>query len=188
MKRSRHVALFGIGVSALMLSACEDPNEVVPVKAYDSVATCLADGNDRATCGAALAEAENAYDSAYPKYDAKGDCEANAGADKCELDYPNSRDGSWRPLMTGFLLGMAASSRTPAQPLVANAASPTGRATVSGYPITSRSVNAVVPRQVASAPAASQVAKGHTQARGGFGSTASRVASSGSAGTASAGG
>lgn len=179
MKRSRYIALCSMGASALALAACDDPNALVPVKAYDSVASCVADGFAQQQCSKAFVAAENAYEKAYPKYDSQVDCEVNAGADRCELDHPNSRSGSWRPSMVGFLMGAAIGSRTAPQPIIANAASPTGRATATGFPISARGANVSMPARVASnVPNATQVAKAHTVARGGFGGSASRVASS----------
>lgn len=181
MKRSRYVALFSMGASALVLAACEDPNEIVPVKAYSSVAECVADGFAQAQCNASFVAAENAYEQAYPKYESKAECEVNAGPESCELDRPSSRDGSWRPSMLGFMMGAAIGSRMQPQPVVANAASPTGRATATGVPLMGNGANAAVPRGATAAPSAAQVAKAHTQSRGGFGSTAAKVAGSPSA-------
>jgi len=183
MKRSRYVALFSMGASALALAACDDPNALVPVKAYDNVTACVADGFSQSQCNAAFVAAENAYEKTYPKYDSQAECEVNAGPEHCELDYPSSKSASWRPTMVGFLMGAAIGSSAQPQPIVSNSASPTGRATATGFPIAARGANASVPLRVATTPSASEVAKAHTQTRGrgGFGSTASRVASSPSA-------
>jgi len=180
MKRSRYVALFSMGASAFALAACEDSNALVPVKAYENVAACVADGFSQSQCSAAFVAAENAYESAYPKYTSQAECEVNAGPENCELDYPSSRSASWRPSMVGFLMGAAIGSRAQPQPIVPNAASPSGRATATGFPITAHGTGASIPSRVAAAPSASQVAKAHTVARGGFGGTASRVAASAS--------
>jgi len=181
MKRSRYVALFSMGASALSLAACDDPNALIPVKAYDSVAACVADGFSQSRCNAAFVSAENAYEKTYPKYASQAECEVNAGPEHCELDYPSSRSASWRPTMVGFLMGAAIGSSAQPQPIVSNSASATGRATATGFPITARGANASIPVRVATTPSASEVAKSHTRARGGFGSTASKIASSPSA-------
>jgi uncharacterized protein YgiB involved in biofilm formation len=170
-----------MGASALALAACDDPNALVPVKAYDNVAACVSDGFSQSQCNAAFVAAENAYESTYPKYESEADCEVNAGAENCELDYPSSKSASWRPTMVGFLMGAAIGSSAQPQPLVSNAASPTGRATATGFPISARGSNTSIPLRVAATPSASQVGKAHTLTRGGFGSTASRVASTPSA-------
>lgn len=188
MKRSRYVALFGMGTGALMLAACEDPNELVPIKAYDTVAACVADGFARNQCAAAHSSAQDSYETAYPKYADQFDCEDNAGEGKCEPDNPNSRTPSWRPSMVGFIIGAMAASRVQPQPIVSSLNSPTGRATATGVPISGRGTAATVPARAAGAPTAASVAAAHTQARGGFGSTASRVAGSGSGHSSSLGG
>ncbi|MEZ5818483.1 MAG: DUF1190 domain-containing protein [Hyphomicrobiaceae bacterium] len=180
MKRSRYVALFSMGASALVLAACEDPNELLPVKAYDNVAACVADGFSEAQCSSAMVAAENAYEQAYPKYDSKYDCEANAGTGKCEVDHPSSRSGSWRPSMLGFMMGAAIGSRVQPQPIVANAASPTGRATATGVPLAGRGSSLTMPRHATAPLTQTNVAKAHTHSRGGFGSTATKVAGGGS--------
>ncbi len=169
-----------MGTGALMLAACEDPNELVPVKAYDSVAACVADGFAKTQCTTALRAAQDNYEAAYPKYADQFDCEDNAGEGKCEPDNPNSRNPSWRPSMVGFMIGALAASRVQPQPVVSSLGSPTGRATATGVPITGRGAAATVPARAAAAPTPTSVANAHTQARGGFGSTASRVAGSGS--------
>ncbi|MFV0297239.1 MAG: DUF1190 domain-containing protein [Hyphomicrobiaceae bacterium] len=185
MKRSRYVALVGMSTSALFLTACDDPNQLVQAKVYDSIQACVADGNDQAQCARQFYTARDQYDANYPKYASKWDCEANAGADKCEPDYPNARSPSFRPMMLGFLLGAAMSdNRQPRTvPLIANAASPSGRATASGMPIQPQGVNVRVPVTATRPVTASQLAKAHphmkatTTARGGFGGTAAKVSS-----------
>jgi uncharacterized protein YgiB involved in biofilm formation len=176
MKRSRYVALLTMGASALALAACDDPNEIVPVKAYATIAECAADGVSESACRTSFNEAEKAYEKAYPKYQSRLDCEDNAGPEQCEKDYPNSRDASWRPSMIGFIMGMAAARAQP-QPVLPNAASPSGRATATGVPLAGRGPNVTMAARGASAPSAAQVAKSHTQARGGFGGSAARIAS-----------
>lgn len=188
MKRSRYVALFGMGTGALMLAACEDPNELVPVKSYETVAACVADGFADNQCATALRAAQETYEAAYPKYADQFDCEDNAGEGKCEADNPNSRNPSWRPSMVGFMIGALAGSRVQPQPVVSNLSSPTGRATATGVPIAGHGTSASVPARAAAAPTAAAVAAAHTQTRGGFGSTASRVAGSGGGHSASLGG
>ena len=64
MKRSRYVALLGMGVSAIALTACEDPSEIVPVKAYANLEECAEDGYSRATCAQTRGKAEEAYEAA----------------------------------------------------------------------------------------------------------------------------
>jgi uncharacterized protein YgiB involved in biofilm formation len=177
MKRSRFVALISMGAGALALSACEDPNELIDAKAYETVAACVADGRGESDCRSAMATADAAYQQAYPKYDNQFDCEDIAGIGKCEKDYPNSREASWRPSMTGFLIGAALGSRVQPQPLVAHAASPSGRATAGGTPVAA-GVATRIPAHSAAAASPTQVAKAHGRApavsRGGFGATASR--------------
>ncbi|MEZ5856834.1 MAG: DUF1190 domain-containing protein [Hyphomicrobiaceae bacterium] len=183
MKRSRYVALVGMGASAVLLTACEDPNEMLAAKAYDSVSACVTDGNDQATCSNAFYAAQDSYNTNYPRYESQYDCEDNAGIGKCEPDYPNARNHAWRPMMTGFLMGAAMNSRVKPQPLVSNEKSESRRSTVGGVFIVSRGFNTSVPARAAKPATSSQIAKAHavasTKARGGFGSTASRVSSSG---------
>ncbi|MGD9804781.1 MAG: DUF1190 domain-containing protein [Hyphomicrobiaceae bacterium] len=178
MKRSRYVALFSMGASALALAACEDPNALVPVKAYETVAACVADGFSQSQCTTAFVTAENSYESTYPKYESQAECEVNAGPENCELDHPSSRSANWRPSMIGFLMGAAIGSRAQPQPIVSNASSPTGRATATGFPVAGRGSNATIPSRLASTPTAAQVGKAHTLSRGGFGGTASKIATS----------
>lgn len=185
MKRSHYIALLGMGASAVVLTACEDPDAVTPVKAYASVAECAADGFDTATCQKAQAAAEDGYDQAYPRYGNQFACEANAGEGRCERDYPNSRHASWRPSMIGFI--MPGPGVQP-QAIVARAGSPTGRATAAGMPLSRNGSATVIAVRAGAAPTASQIVNGHpeaatrTVARGGFGATAARIAASGSSG------
>ncbi len=183
MKRSRFVALVGMGASAVLLTACEDPNELLDAKAYHSVTACVSDGNNKSVCSNAFYAAEENYNTNYPKYASQIDCEDNAGIGKCEPDYPNARNHSWRPLMTGFLMGAALNSRVKPQPLVASKRSDSGRSTAGGVFIMARGFNAAVPARAAAPATQSQIAKAHatakTTARGGFGSTAGRVSSAG---------
>ena len=172
-----------MGVSALALAACEDPDALLPVKAYETVAACVDDGFPEAQCKSAFVSAENAYEKAYPKYESQAECEVNAGPEACELDHPNSRSGSWRPSMVGFLMGAAIGSRVQPQAIVSSAASPTGRATAAGLPLAGSGAVSSIPARAAAAPTAAQVEKAHTQTRGGFGATASRVAASGASGS-----
>lgn len=188
MKRSRYVSLVGMGATALLLAACDDPNEIVSAKAFTDVAACVADGVDEAACTSAFNAAETAYDTDYPKYASQADCEANAGDGRCEADYPNARNPSFRPVMLGFLMGAAlANNRVQPQALVANAQSVSGRATAAGVAVAGQGANVSVPARAATRPAASQIASAHTQSRGGFGATASRVSSAGSAAHSSGG-
>ncbi|MGE0702017.1 MAG: DUF1190 domain-containing protein [Hyphomicrobiaceae bacterium] len=175
MKRSRYVALFGMGTTALLLAACEDPESVVPVKAYDSVEACIGDGFSQSQCRSAHTAAVDAYDTTYAKYGSEAECEVDAGNGRCEADFPNSRNASWRPSMIGFLMGTAAGTRVQPQAVVANAASPSGRATAAGFAIAGNGVNSTVPAKATYAPTASQVARTQTVSRGGFGSTSARL-------------
>lgn len=184
MKRSRYVALIGMGTGAFILTACEDPNEMLAAESFENVAACVAAGHDEADCTSASETAVMSYEDVHPKYAKQADCEKNAGEGRCEPDYPNAREHSWRPSMLGFLIGTAIASRVEPQPVVANAASSSGRATVGGAPIVGNGQNVTVPARAAAPATVKQIASAHTAAttvaRGGFGTTAARV--SGSAG------
>jgi len=185
MKRSRQIALLGMGFSVLALTSCDDPNEIVPVKAYATVDECISDGFSKVVCARSLSAAQEAYDKAYPKYASEEDCEDKTGTGNCEKDYPSRRDSAWRPAMLGFIL---AGSRVQPQAVIANPAVPGGRATAAGVPISGSGSAARMPLRGAAAPSRSQVAKAQTQSRGGFGSTATRVSTASTGGSRSSGG
>ena len=52
------------------------------------------------------------------------------------------------------------------------------RATATGFPVAGHGSNATIPSRLASTPTAAQVGKAHTLSRGGFGGTASKIATS----------
>lgn len=184
MKRSRKVALVTMGIAAVTLTACGDGGGVVEANRYDSVDACASDGKfDRKTCERAWYDAQATYDEAYPTYASQADCEAAAGATACERDRPMSRQSSWRPLMTGFLLG----SMVQPQAVVASTTARSGFATATGAEVRGSGTAASIDRSAAARPTASAVRTAATTSRGGFGTTAASVSAHGG-GTAHAGG
>ena len=193
MKRSRAIQLVTMGVSALALTACSKADDVVPIKHYASVGECVSAGElDQQNCNTAFIEARDGYESAYPKYDSKLDCEEVAGEGECEAARPGTRDKSWRPLMAAFVIPMPG---VQAQALVPHHASPTGLATAAGTPVhgtgaassLARAAAAARP-QAAAVADASKAARASTASRGGFGSSATVVAASGGGSSGHAGG
>jgi uncharacterized protein YgiB involved in biofilm formation len=186
MKRSCVIQLLTMGVSVLALTACENAGDgEVAVKHYASVDACAVDGTlERTKCEEAYHQAREGYETAYPKYESRLDCEQDAGDGKCEVARPGTSDKSWRPMMLAFLIP---GSRHPSQALVANHASPTRLATATGVALGGSANATTLPRSAAaSRPQAADVAKVSTASRGGFGSSGAHASASG--GTASHGG
>ena len=182
MKRSRTILLLTMGVSALALSACSSDDAQVEAHAFTSVDECAASATyEVRQCEDAFYAARDGYETAYPKYASKSECEEAAGEDECEIDRPNakSRDQSWRPGFTAFLIGPG---RVQPQALVASARSPSGYATAGGAQVARNGTAASLSRTAAARPqvATPMASPGATTvSRGGFGATGAAVASAG---------
>lgn len=130
MKRSSRVGLSLMGSLPLLLSACsaEQEQHNVPT-AYDTLSSCMADGNPQARCADALRLAQNDAVQNAPRFTTGRDCEMSF--DKCTevpaapavaatsgtgneatvsaaAGEPAQAGGSsFIPVMAGFMLGNA---------------------------------------------------------------------------------
>jgi uncharacterized protein YgiB involved in biofilm formation len=110
MKRSRHIALLGMGVSTLVLTACGSDNKVdIATSTYSSVADCVsAKVLTEAQCNRAFEVAVDVHDETAPRFETLKQCEEVAGENKCERGPSQSSSTStnptYRPSFVSFIV------------------------------------------------------------------------------------
>ncbi len=178
MKRSRSVALVMMGSGALVLSACDEPQ--VDATIYDSVEQCVdAPGASRAECEEQYKIAADQHAAVAPKYTDRAACEADFGAEQCEVaPYQAQGGGSiFMPLMMGYMMGsMMGRGGAATQPLYRSADDSKNFRTADNKNVGATTGKTTVNQSAAGRP----TAKAYTVSRGGFGS---RARSYGSAST-----
>lgn len=98
MKRSISASLALMGAAPLFLVACGSDSQVKEDIAYDSEATCVADGNRAADCALAFNKAvEDA-----PKFATEEDCKTSF--DGCQKVTDNNGNSWFMPMMMGYML------------------------------------------------------------------------------------
>lgn len=170
MKRSKALALSLMGVSAVLLQACDDPE--VEAELYSDVQNCLDTGSlTREQCvelhDAALAN----HMQTAPRFESREDCYAAFGKEQCEQQQTASNGGSgiWMPLMMGFMASRMLDGMSGRQsaPLYRTGNDPNTLRTGRGHPVgTGFGTKAKLPEWAA------KPARTRTQSisRGGFGS------------------
>lgn len=115
MKRSRTAALLLMSTAPLLLTACDRSESASREGLYTSVAACVAQTNDSATCQQAFAKAQQDATATAPRFANREACEASYGKEQCAERSDGGNHSFFGPLMTGFFLsqmmrnGMAAS-------------------------------------------------------------------------------
>lgn len=177
MKRWNSISVvMMMGVSAIALSACEEPK--VDAAVYDSVEQCIKDPSvPRGECEQSYKEARTQHAAVAPKYSSESDCQAEFGVGKCEqAPYRTSSGGSvFMPLMMGYMMGSMLGGRRSmyAQPLYRSAKSPKSFRTADNRSVGSTMGRTRVARSATNRPSF----KSSTIRRGGFGTSARRFGS-----------
>jgi uncharacterized protein YgiB involved in biofilm formation len=171
MKRSRSVALVMMGSGALVLGACEEPQ--VDASIYESVEQCIdAPGASRAQCEEQYKIAADQHAAVAPKYTDQAACEADFGAEQCEVaPYRSEGGGSiFMPLMMGYMMGSMLGGRGGAatQPLYRTADDSKNFRTADNRNVGASTGKTTVAKSAAARP----TTKAYTVSRGGFGSGA----------------
>jgi uncharacterized protein YgiB involved in biofilm formation len=171
MKRSRSLKLALMGASALTLTACDEPAQDVAI--FENVAQCEKEvGFDRDACEANFKQAQEEHIRVAPKYTSVADCEADFGAQQCELAPQQTQSGGsvFMPLMMGYMMGsmLGNTSRFGSQPLYRSKDDPTNFRTGDNQKVGGQTGVTKVPAQVAKAPST----KTSTVSRNGFGASA----------------
>ncbi len=171
MKRSRSVALVMMGSGALVLSACEEQR--VDANIFESVEQCIdAPGAIRSQCEAEYKVAAQQHAAVAPKYTDQAACEADFGAENCEVaPYQSEGGGSiFMPLMMGYMMGSMLGGRGGAfsQPLYRSADDAKNFRTADNRNVGANTGKTTVNRSAAGRPST----KAFTVSRGGFGNTA----------------
>ena len=166
-----------VSVSVLALTACEEPK--VDASIFKNLEQCKGDPlTTSGQCENSFKEARSQHAAVAPKYSTAEDCQADFGADKCEVaPYKSSSGGSiFMPLMAGYMMGSLLGGRGSmmSQPLYRSTKSPTSFSTAEN-----RNVGSKMGRtKVASSATSRPTFKSSTRSRGGFGSSGRRFGSS----------
>ncbi|MET0330475.1 MAG: DUF1190 domain-containing protein [Dyella sp.] len=113
MKRSRTTALLLMSTAPLWLAACDHDTEARE-GLYTSVEACVAATNDRSTCTAAYAKAEQQSQAQAPQYADRQQCIQEWGENGCEQRHDAGGHSFFGPLMTGFFLSQMMRGGSPA--------------------------------------------------------------------------
>lgn len=170
-KRSQSIALVMMGVSAIVLSACEEKQ--VDAMVYENLQQCINDPMmQRDQCEANFAAAQAQHTKVSPKYTSRADCEADFGANQCE-DAPGyrTREGGsiFMPVMMGYMMGSMLGGRGVAsQPLYRSTDDPKNYRTADNRKVGGQTGATKVAQSAARSPSV----KTSTVRRGGFGARA----------------
>lgn len=180
MKRSKSLKLALMGATVLTMTACDDPNEVAAI--FESVDECAQyEGQDLDQCRSGWEKAAEEHIRTAPKYTSVEDCQADFGPEQCEQAPQQTTSGGsvFMPLMMGYMMGSMLSgggrSNVATQPLYKSKDDPKSFRTGDNQKVSSKTGVQNVPSNVTKRPSA----KTSTVRRGGFGTTATRMSSSG---------
>ena len=169
-------AILTMSVSLIALTACEEPK--VDASIFKSIEQCKGDPlttDDQ--CESSFKEAQSQHASVAPKYATKEDCQADFGAEKCEVaPYKTSSGGSvFMPLMAGYMMGSLLGGRGSrmSQPLYRSSKSPNSFRTAENRNVGAKTGRTSVAKSATSRPSF----KSSTRSRGGFGSSGRRFGS-----------
>lgn len=160
IKRSRTARLVLMGLSPLVLSACEERQEAL---IYPTIEACIAGGVvSESDCRQGHDAAKFASNGSAPQYVNRADCESDFGAEQCRAA---PQTGFFFPFMSGFLIARALDGgRYSSQPLYRPR---TGDWTTGGGYNVGRQTGRVIVDKSATKPQ-----RAITQSRAGFGSRA----------------
>lgn len=161
-----------MGATALTMTACDNPEEVA---IFENVEQCIKqDGFGMEACQDNMKKAEAEHIRVAPKYTSAADCEADFGAEKCEVAPQKTQGGGsvFMPLMMGYMMGnmLSGGSRVASQPLYRSKDDPKNFRTGDNQKVAGKTGISKVPGSVTKAP----TTKTSTVRRGGFGTTARR--------------
>jgi uncharacterized protein YgiB involved in biofilm formation len=182
MKRSRHIALLTMGVSALALTACGGEPETVQANIYASIEECTAKAElTPQQCETSFNKAVDVHEASAKRYASKEDCEDGEGVGQCEKAPSENGDKRFRPSFIAFMALPAASGHS--QPLYNN---PNGQGlrTAGNHVVPASSGKATIPFQAGKKPGPAKLV---TETRGGFGATAAKTGGGGGGGLGSMG-
>lgn len=168
MKRSRSVKLVAMGTGLLLVAACEEAK--VDTALFESVKQCTGLGFSEQECVANFNQAQQTHIVAAPKYTSQADCEADFGAEKCEVAPQRTTSGGsvFMPLMAGYMMGSMLSGGGRGQPLYRSAGEASTFRTADNKAVG----NTVGRTQVAQSATKTPTTKTRTTSRGGFGANA----------------
>ena len=163
-----------MSASALTIAACDDPQDVASFENVDQCAST--DGFSRDDCEANLKQAQLEHTRVAPKYTSIADCEADFGAEQCEVAPQQTTTGGsvFMPLMMGYMMGsMLGGNRAgiATQPLYRSVDDGKTFRTGDNQKIGSKTGVSKVSGRIARAPST----KTRTVRRGGFGANAARM-------------
>ena len=117
MKRSKSVKLVAMGTGLLLVAACEEAK--VDTAFVQIRQTMHKSRVVEQECVANFQQAQQTHIAAAPKYTSQADCEADFGAEKCELAPQRTTSGGsvFMPLMAGYMMGSMLSGGGCGQPL-----------------------------------------------------------------------
>ena len=168
MKRSRSVKLVAMGSGLLLMAACEEAK--VDTALFESVKQCSSLGFSEQECVANFQQAQQTHIAAAPKYVSRSDCEADFGAEKCEVAPQRTTSGGsvFMPMMAGYMMGSMLSGGGRGQPLYRSKSDAGNFRTADNKSVGSKVGRAQVGQSATRTPAA----KTRTTSRGGFGKNA----------------
>ena len=119
MKRSSALTFVLVGAGAVILSGCDDPQDVA---VFESVEQCAQHADFTAEyCAIHMERAQAEHVRVAPKYTSIADCESDFGAGECEIAPQKTVGGGsvFMPLMMGYMMGhmLGGGSRVATQPL-----------------------------------------------------------------------
>ena len=103
MKRSRTVSLFVMGLTPLLISACDETQK--SQQAFTTLDNCADAGVPKPSCEAAYNQAAAEVPKNAPRYSTREQCVQDYSGDACQEDNSASGGPSWYPAMNGFLIG-----------------------------------------------------------------------------------
>ncbi|GGA44838.1 DUF1190 domain-containing protein [Dyella nitratireducens] len=102
MKRSRTVSLVVMGLTPLVITACDNGQK--SQQTFTSLSSCTAAGVPEASCEAAYVEAVADATDEGPRYATREQCAQDYSLDTCR-ESAAALGTAWAPVMSGFLIG-----------------------------------------------------------------------------------
>lgn len=103
MKRSRTASLVVMGLTPLLISACDDTSK--SQQEFASVDACTTAGVPAATCDSAHNEALVLASQFAPHYSSESLCDTDFEQSSCVEGADGNHNVYWSPVMTAFLVG-----------------------------------------------------------------------------------
>ncbi|WP_158628887.1 DUF1190 domain-containing protein [Dyella choica] len=103
MKRSRKVSLAVMGLTPLMITACDNAQKSQQI--FTTLGNCAEAGVPEASCEAAYTKAAAEAPNLAPRYATREQCAEDYSQDTCHENAAMQGDPVWSPEMNGFLIG-----------------------------------------------------------------------------------